>query len=216
MPPAAKVQARPRDAAATRARILAAATTEFARHGLAGARVDRIAQQAEGNKRLIYMYFGSKEKLFDAVLERSLEDLIEAVPFTPEDLPTYAARVFDYRIEHPELVRLYIWRGLERPTLGEGERLSYEKKLAAIAAAQQEGRLNDTYAPADVMALLIGITSSFDAAAPLTQEHQGGDPLTSQRLAEQRAAIIATVTRALGTNRRPPSTLPSAPTRNRT
>jgi AcrR family transcriptional regulator len=147
------------------------------------------------------MYFGNKERLFDAVLERSLEALIEAVPFTPEDLPSYAAKVFDYRLEHPELVRLFTWRGLERPTLGDGERRSYERKLAAIAAAQEAGRLDDTYAPADVMALLIGITSSFDAAAPMTDEDAGSDPLASERLAQQRAAIITTVTRAVATTR---------------
>ncbi len=48
-----------RDAAATRARILAAAVGEFAEFGEAGARIDRIAEAAGANKRSIYVYFGN-------------------------------------------------------------------------------------------------------------------------------------------------------------
>ena len=58
-----------RDPDATREAILAAATHEFAQHGLAGARVDRIAERAGINKRMLYYYFGQKESLFLAVLE---------------------------------------------------------------------------------------------------------------------------------------------------
>ena len=52
-----------------RGRILAAALEEFARFGLGGARVDRIAARAGANKRMLYYYFGNKEELFLAVLE---------------------------------------------------------------------------------------------------------------------------------------------------
>jgi AcrR family transcriptional regulator len=48
-----------------RARLLDAAFEEFAQHGLAGARVDRIAEAAQANKGLIYVYYGNKEQLFD-------------------------------------------------------------------------------------------------------------------------------------------------------
>src|ERR1700682_5360185 len=60
-----------RDAKRTEAGILAAATEEFARHGLGGARVDRIAERARSNKRMLYYYFGSKDDLFLAVLENA-------------------------------------------------------------------------------------------------------------------------------------------------
>ncbi len=60
---------RPRDAEQTRKRILDAATVEFARKGLGGARVDAIALRSKSNKRMIYHYFGSKEQLFKAVIE---------------------------------------------------------------------------------------------------------------------------------------------------
>ena len=54
----------------TRQKILEAATHEFARYGLGGARVDRIAARAGANKRMLYYYFGDKEDLFLAVLGR--------------------------------------------------------------------------------------------------------------------------------------------------
>lgn len=60
-----------RDPQRTKARILAAATTEFARNGLGGARVDRIAARARSNERMLYYYFDSKDKLFVAVLEEA-------------------------------------------------------------------------------------------------------------------------------------------------
>lgn len=68
--PVAPVRAA-RDAKRTEASILAAATEEFARHGLGGARVDRIALRARSNKRMLYYYFGSKDALFLAVLENA-------------------------------------------------------------------------------------------------------------------------------------------------
>src|SRR3546814_4792067 len=65
------------DAAATRAPILHAATEEFADKGYDGARVDEIAKQSDVNKNSLYHYFGSKEQLFVAVLERAYTTLRE-------------------------------------------------------------------------------------------------------------------------------------------
>ena len=84
-------KSKPRDAEQTRARILAAATAEFARNGLGGARVDAIALRSKSNKRMIYHYFGSKEGLFTAVLEaayagiRSAEQELHLDALEPED-----------------------------------------------------------------------------------------------------------------------------------
>lgn len=61
----------PRDAAATRGRILAAAMTEFSSHGHGGARIDRIAKAAGVSKPMIYSYFGDKEELYKAALRES-------------------------------------------------------------------------------------------------------------------------------------------------
>src|ERR1700753_2563206 len=96
----------PRDAEATRARILDAASAEFAEHGIAGARVDRIAAAADANQSLIYAYFGSTDGLFAAVFEAVVANPVEGVPIDGAALPDFAGRIFDHRLEHPELLRL--------------------------------------------------------------------------------------------------------------
>lgn len=58
-----------RDPEGTRRRILEAATQQFTQFGLAGARVDAIANAAGTNERMLYYYFTSKEGLYVAVLE---------------------------------------------------------------------------------------------------------------------------------------------------
>src|SRR5882757_7345434 len=97
-----------RNAEATRERILEAAMAEFSAHGIAGARVDRIARTAECNKNLIYIYFENKETLFTTVLERHLLRVYEDFAFTPEDLPGHATRVFDFAMANPDLMRLML------------------------------------------------------------------------------------------------------------
>ena len=73
-----KGRVRPRNPEATRRRILIAARQEFARKGLAGARVDLIARRAKANKQLLYHYFGGKDGLYLAVLEAAYGDIREA------------------------------------------------------------------------------------------------------------------------------------------
>jgi TetR/AcrR family transcriptional regulator len=70
-----KPRAHRRDPDRTREAILAAAQHEFAAKGLSGARVDAIARRARANKRMIYHYFGNKDGLYLAALERVYEDL---------------------------------------------------------------------------------------------------------------------------------------------
>jgi AcrR family transcriptional regulator len=82
-----------RDAAATRRRILEAATPEFSAFGLAGGRTARIAEAADANQRMIYAYFGSKDRLFDAVLVHNILIVQEAVAFDVGDLPGDAQHV---------------------------------------------------------------------------------------------------------------------------
>lgn len=104
---------KPRDAEATRARILSAARNEFASLGLAGARVDEIAARAEANKRMIYHYFGNKEGLFKAVLEdawmgiRDAEQALDLDHLPAEEALERLVRfTWDYYLENPEFIRL--------------------------------------------------------------------------------------------------------------
>ena len=102
-----------RDAEATRRDILTAATVEFSRKGLGGARVDEIALRAKANKRMIYHYFGSKEKLFTAVLEeayghiRAAELELPLAELSPEQALERLVRfTWDYYLAHPEFISL--------------------------------------------------------------------------------------------------------------
>jgi AcrR family transcriptional regulator len=69
------VQRRLRDPERTKEEILVVSTQEFAERGFAGARVDEIANQTRTTKRMIYYYFGSKERLYTAALQRAYEDI---------------------------------------------------------------------------------------------------------------------------------------------
>ncbi|AXV77550.1 MULTISPECIES: TetR/AcrR family transcriptional regulator [Ralstonia solanacearum species complex] len=102
-----------RDPAGTRRRILAAATEEFSRGGFAGARVDAIARRAETNERMLYYYYGSKEKLFLAVLEhmyfrfKEAEERVQIEAADPREAVIQLARfVWDFYYENPEFIRL--------------------------------------------------------------------------------------------------------------
>jgi len=112
---------RKRDAEATRARILAAAKKEFAKHGLGGARVDAIAERARANKRMLYHYFGSKEALFTSVLEHAYLDIRNAErKLDLETLEPSAALValvrftWKYYLKNPEFITLVNSENLHR------------------------------------------------------------------------------------------------------
>ncbi|WP_426129026.1 TetR/AcrR family transcriptional regulator [Pararhizobium sp. PWRC1-1] len=111
--PNLKPSARKNDPEKTKEDILNVATEEFAAHGLAGGRVDAIAERTRTSKRMIYYYFGSKEDLYLAVLEkayrkiRSLEADLELSDMAPvAALKTLVASTFDHDEHNPDFVRL--------------------------------------------------------------------------------------------------------------
>ena len=178
-----------RDSAATRNRILEAATGEFAAYGLAGARIDRIAEAAGANKRSIYVYFGSKEGLFTAALNRVISDLVEAVPLTEEDLPGYAGRMFDYVLAHPEALRMSMWRHLERPAAGPDAADVYARKVEAMTGGRG-GLAPSGLPPTDLLVLVQGLTSSWLLSPLDLLAADGADPYSADRLASHRAVIV--------------------------
>ena len=189
----AALRTRPRDAQGTRELLLAAATEEFSEFGLAGARIDRIAERAGYNKRLIYVYFGDKDQLFHTVLERRIETLDREVPFIPDDLAAFAAARFDYIVAHPQTSRLAAWRTFERAEPTEAEVHSFEIKVAAIEGAQKSGKLNADIAAIDLFAMVLRLTESWLSAPPALRTLAGQDPDASQRIRQHRAALIDAV-----------------------
>ena len=102
-----------RDADRSQNTILAAARDEFAEHGLGGARMDRIAERAGLNKRLIYYYFEDKDRLFQAVLEqaylhiRQEERKLNLLGLKPaEALRRLVEFTWNYYLSHPEFLSL--------------------------------------------------------------------------------------------------------------
>jgi AcrR family transcriptional regulator len=111
--PSGKAGPHKRSAAATKARILEAALSEFATRGFAGARVDVIAGQARANKRMLYAYVGNKDALWLATLEaayaakRQQERQLATATLSPEEAMRALVRFnFRYHLEHPEFVAL--------------------------------------------------------------------------------------------------------------
>lgn len=109
------------DAELSKADILAVATEEFALNGLSGARVDAIADRTRTSKRMIYYYFGSKEGLYRAVLEkaygdiRALDSEQKSSAVTPEEAIRRIIDVtFDYDETHPNFISLVTVENIHR------------------------------------------------------------------------------------------------------
>ena len=104
---------RRRDADRTRREILDVAAAEFAERGYSGGRVDEIAARTRTTKRMIYYYFGSKEGLWVAVLERAYagiraaEQKLDVEHLEPhEAVRCLAELTFDHHEAHPDFIRL--------------------------------------------------------------------------------------------------------------
>ncbi|WP_329138648.1 TetR family transcriptional regulator [Streptomyces sp. NBC_01476] len=183
----------PRGAATSR-RILDAAAEEFAQHGIAGARIERIIAAARTNKAQVYGYFGNKEGLFDAVVADCVERSTDDLPFDADDLPGWAVRVYDQNLRRPGLVRLIAWIRLEqRPTGPWFDSSRHEPKLTAIAQAQEAGRLRPGD-PFDLLTLVIAMASAWSPASSVYTATADEPPAEHDR---RRALLRDCVARAV-------------------
>ena len=175
-----------RDPALTRRKLLDAAYAEFAEHGLAGARIDRIAAAAGVNKRMIYAYFGGKEGLFESVVEQSLAALANDVPMNATDLPAYAGQLFDYLVMHPERRRLALWRLLEGSAPTEVETASTAAKVAKLDSAAPDSGFDGK----TLLVFLMALVQAWPNAAPALA--------TDTERRRQRATVVEAVRRLVG------------------
>jgi AcrR family transcriptional regulator len=134
------VSGRTNDPERTMADILEVAMREFADKGLAGARIDVIAEAMRTSKRMIYYYFGGKEGLYIAVLEeayrrmRAIEADLHLEDLPPEDaLRRLVGFTVDYQMAHPEFIRLVMTENIHR---GEYLRQSREIQQLNVPAIQ--------------------------------------------------------------------------------
>ena len=121
--------------------ILEVATREFAEKGLAGARIDEIAEATRTSKRMIYYYFGSKEGLYIRVLEEAYRRMraIEADLHLEDLEPEAALRrlvgfTVDYQWAHPEFIRLVMTENIHR-----GEYLAQSRSIHDLNVPAIEG-----------------------------------------------------------------------------
>ncbi|MES2531282.1 MAG: TetR family transcriptional regulator [Pseudomonadota bacterium] len=159
-----------RDADKSQLAILTAALDEFAQHGFSGARVDRIAEQAAVNKKLIYYYFGNKDDLFLAVLERAYADIRAAEQALHLDAmdPVEAIRqlvsfTWRYYIDHPEFISLLNSENLHQAAhLKQSERIQQMNSplVQLLADVLDRGRRQDLFRDGiDPIQLYISIAS---------------------------------------------------------
>lgn len=124
--------------------------------------------------------------MFDAVLENRLTLLADVVPFTPRDLPGYAGGLFDALVADPGLLRLTVWKGLERPGPSPLERDAHIAKAAEIAEVYGV----DVGTGMDVLMMLIVGAQAWGMTAPEIR-NAGGDEGT------RRCGYRATMVRAV-------------------
>jgi AcrR family transcriptional regulator len=146
---------RTRDADRSREAILLAARDEFSAHGLGGARVDRIAERAGLNKKLIYYYFEDKDSLFRAVLEEAYRNIREAErQLHLDDMPPEQAVrkltefTWHYYLEHPEFLTLLNSENLHRARHIEGSeraRALNTPLIEALARILERGRASGRF-----------------------------------------------------------------------
>ena len=125
---------RRKDAERTKAEILAAATVEFSERGLNGGRVDNIAARTRTNKRMIYYYFKSKERLYITILEDAYRRIREAEKqLRLDDLPpgeairTLVEFTFDYHWKNPQLAKLVVIENVHK-----GKNLSRSNSISGL------------------------------------------------------------------------------------
>ncbi len=158
--------ARSNDADETRNNILEIAAREFADKGLAGARIDEIAEKTSSSKRMIYYYFGGKEELYRAVLERAYAQIRSREEDASAQLQELSAsqalqaqveQTFDYHASNPDFVRLVMNENIHHgehigdvPGLKERNRSVIAQLRAIIDKGVADGAFRNDIDPVDL------------------------------------------------------------------
>lgn len=182
--------ARRYDSTESRRLLLAASAEEFARHGIDGARIDKIAQRAGVNKASIYAYIGNKEDLFEAAVTRELGELAQRVAIRDQNLPAYVADLFDFLCENPTVVWLFEQEALHFPAhrvpLVEDRAAYFRSRVEAVAAA-----LPATHDAASTFFSLMAMCYWY-VAAPQLVHMIFGDASEAETRGRYRAHLVQT------------------------
>jgi TetR/AcrR family transcriptional regulator len=192
----------------TARRILAAAEMQFAAQGMAGARTEEIASAAHANKAMLYYYFGDKRRLHRAVLENLFRQLRKTV-FAPERTGTtarerlecFVGAYFDFLASHPNYPRI-----VQREAMGatpdfewmkrEYLRPFFSRLVRAVKDGVESGEFRDVD-PKHTAFTIMGMTTSYFAAAPVFSSVAGYDLLAPQAVAERKESLLDFLEHAL-------------------
>ena len=196
----------------SRAAILQAAAHEFAEHGIAGARTDAIAREARVNKALLYYYFKDKETLYGAVLDDAFSGLKKTVfAVLDGDLPprekmlAYAGAYFDFVASNQIYPRL-MQREMMRAREGQSQHIDKIIKnyiqpiFGRVSELMQKGIADGEFRPvnpAHFVPSMVAMIVFYFSSAPMMQKIVGFNPLTPERIAERRAAVLDFISAAL-------------------
>lgn len=196
-----------RDAERTRQAILAAAEIEFADKGLAGARVDAIAEQSGANKQMLYYYFGSKESLYVAVLERAYgamrqtERALDLLSLEPLDaIRKLVEFKFDYLHEHPALIRLLAGENVQKAKYLKRSRHLRDMHNSLVSVLQtvlakglEEGVVKPGIDPLQLYISLAGLSYFFFANAATLSTAFGRELVSDAELKRRRTHVVEMV-----------------------
>jgi len=188
----------------TKRNILEVATQEFSSMGLTGARVDAIAERTNTTKRMLYYYFGSKEGLYEAVLEkvygdiRELEQDLKVSDMSPVDgLRSLVEFTFDYHDKHRDFVRLVTIENIHSAKYIEQVKTFKNRNATVIhtiedllARGVASGDFRDDIDPIDLHLLISSLCFHRIANRHTFGNAFGRDPSHSRLRARHRAMIV--------------------------
>jgi AcrR family transcriptional regulator len=180
-----------RDLERTRDRILAAALTEFAAHGLAGARCDAIARGARVNPRMLFYCFGSKENLYREILRRKFAQRSAVYESAPDDLAGAILHWNEAGANDLEWVRLLEWESLSGDAVvGADERRAYfQRTHSRLRRAQARRRIPANIDLTQLQISIIALTL-FPLAFPHMVRLATGVNPTDPRFRRKRIAFL--------------------------
>jgi TetR/AcrR family transcriptional regulator len=194
----------------SRTAILQAAIREFAREGVAGARTDAIARAAKVNKALLYYYFRDKEALYVAALEEIFRERDAVLmPILHENSPPgekilrYIGAFFDFLASHPEqrqMVQREIFLLPQRPGVLRLVKAHMQPLFEGLLKIFREGIASGVFRPVDPMQFIpsmAAVVVHYFGSAPFLKLMTNEDPLTPQKLAARRAAVLDFISAAL-------------------
>ena len=196
----------------SRAAILKAAAREFAQHGIAGARTDTIAREARVNKALLYYYFKDKETLYGAVLDDAFSGLKDTVfRALDSDLPPrqkileYVGAYFDFVASnqlYPRLMQREMMQAREgqSPNIDRVIKNYIQPIFGRVSELLRKGIADGEFRPvnpAHFVPSMVAMIVFYFSGAPVMQKIVGFNPLTPERIAERRAAVLDFISAAL-------------------